>query len=405
MLDKAKEAARLGRYAEALKIAAVEGEQANPAKNVLELCFLYAWNAQNYSAALHYNERIGALYGNNTTTLGNKLSCLSRSGQHAKAAELGKSLLKNDAIRDKTNIYHTLASVAQKLGDNDSSIYYGELAILSLDAAAPKQPKMRLPPRKTFTPDSPERNIISFSLWGNHSRYLRGAVRNALLAPDIYPSWTCRFYVDDSVPQEIRELLAELGAQVVLMPRAEVSFIGLGWRFQVWDDKDVDFCLIRDCDSVITVFEAHAVSAWLASDAWFHIMRCWYTHTDLILAGMWGGATGALHNLYDTYKDTLQKSCITPVVDQEFLRSHAWPYVKHHALIHDRFHRLLGTVQFPNAELFPGDAWHIGINEAAGLPQRQERTLREYYSRVPSLQNKRTYTITLSPSSASQIKS
>ena len=32
----------------------------------------------------------------------------------------------------------------------------------------------------------------------------------------------------------------------------------------------------------------------LASSCWFHAMRDWYTHTDLLLAGMWGGVGNVL---------------------------------------------------------------------------------------------------------------
>ena len=45
--------------------------------------------------------------------------------------------------------------------------------------------------------------IISFCLWGDDPKYCVGAVRNAELAQDIYPDWTCRFYLGACVPQDI----------------------------------------------------------------------------------------------------------------------------------------------------------------------------------------------------------
>ena len=55
------------------------------------------------------------------------------------------------------------------------------------------------------------RRIIAFSLWGSNPRYLRGALHNALLAPSIFPDWTCRFYVDSSVDQALVAALRSLG--------------------------------------------------------------------------------------------------------------------------------------------------------------------------------------------------
>jgi len=52
--------------------------------------------------------------------------------------------------------------------------------------------------------------VISFSLWGNKPKYCVGAIRNAELAPEIYPGWLCYFQLDYSVPQAIEEKLQEM---------------------------------------------------------------------------------------------------------------------------------------------------------------------------------------------------
>ena len=54
---------------------------------------------------------------------------------------------------------------------------------------------------------------------------------------------------------------------------------------------------MRDCDSVISQREVHAVQQWLTSDRWFHVMRKWLSHTDPIRAGLWGGISGVLPDL------------------------------------------------------------------------------------------------------------
>jgi hypothetical protein len=321
-------------------------------------------------------------HGKTAQGLYNLASCCAKLSDYGAALAAGQELL--ELGRRDDSLYSIMACASAGVGDFEGAQRYGELSLTLKDADTPAVPLREFPQRKIFDPGKKTRNIISFSLFGQTGRYLRGAVRNALLAHDLYPSWTCRFYLDESVPKDVTELLRELRAQIVVMPRPGSPFEGLAWRFQVWDDQDVDFCMIRDCDSVLSVFEAAAVNEWLRSERWFHVMRAWYTHTDLILAGLWGGATGMLNNLHAGYVQSL--TCYeTKVADQEYLRKHAWPVVKHHVLTHDRFFRLPGAEPFPDAEFWPGDGWHIGMNEAAGSPDTQDLLLQVYCKRCPSL--------------------
>jgi hypothetical protein len=66
------------------------------------------------------------------------------------------------------------------------------------------------------------------------------------------------------------------------------------WRFAAYDDPNVDRVIFRDADSIISTREAGAVEEWVASGQAFHAMRDYGSHTDLLLAGMWGVARGAL---------------------------------------------------------------------------------------------------------------
>ena len=68
-------------------------------------------------------------------------------------------------------------------------------------------------------------------------------------------------------------------------------------RFLVSDDPDVGYFLVRDCDSVVSAREAAAVAKWLGSGLPFHAMRDYYTHTDPLLAGMWGGIAGVFPDI------------------------------------------------------------------------------------------------------------
>jgi tetratricopeptide (TPR) repeat protein len=216
-------------------------------------------------------------------------------------------------------------------------------------------------------------DIIAFSLWGSSPRYLRGAVRNLQEAPLVYPGWVCRFYVDSSVPQEFVNLAIEHGAQVVQQPANQSVRQKLSWRFLVANDPTVRRFLVRDADSVVSGRELKAVTEWLESDRWFHVMRDYWTHTDPILAGMWGGRSGLLPELAPLIVSYQSGKLETPNIDQWFLRDRVWPIIRSSTLIHDRCFRVLGARVWPEAD--PAGSWHVGQDEAAARPQEQIQKL------------------------------
>jgi hypothetical protein len=216
-------------------------------------------------------------------------------------------------------------------------------------------------------------DVIAFSLWGSNPRYLRGAVRNLQEAPVVYPGWVCRFYVDDSVPIEFVNLAFELGAQVIRQPANQSVRQKLSWRFLVANDPTVGRFLVRDADAVVSIREAQAVAEWLASDRWFHVMRDYWTHTDPILAGMWGGRSGLLPDLATLVMSYESGKLETLNIDQWFLRDRVWPLIRSSTLIHDRCFRVLDARVWPEVDP-PGD-WHVGQDESIARPQEQSDKL------------------------------
>ena len=149
------------------------------------------------------------------------------------------------------------------------------------------------------------------------------------------------------------------------MPRPNRFSDGLFWRFLVLDDPKIKRFMIRDCDSVINIRERRAVDEWLASDKHYHILRDNPAHTDLILAGMWGGIAGLLPPI----PQLVQGFAYNPITesrtaDQLFLGRVVWPLIKEHCLIHDSVFRIFGAKDFPpGADLPPGR--HVGDNDHA----------------------------------------
>jgi len=211
-------------------------------------------------------------------------------------------------------------------------------AILSLkkrqaraDAEALHLPPL---PAQPSAPQRRTRNVMAFSLWGAKDLYLRGAVENARLTPAVYPGWICRVYHDDSVPPAVLHELAALGADLVAMEPGSGPVSGLYWRFLASDDPEIARFVCRDCDSRIGAREKAAVDAWIASGLPFHVMRDHILHTELMLAGMWGGMAGLLPSMAPRIAEAASSEA-NRWQDQRFLQSHVWPVIEHACLVHD----------------------------------------------------------------------
>lgn len=282
--------------------------------------------------------------------------CLDRLGRTAEALvylERAKGMMPDNPL-----VLDGLASVACALGRPEDSIRYG---IRSLELKAARRRDSSGQQAESATPPPVGRRIIAYSLWGDDSRYLQGILDNARLIPHLYPGWTCRVYHDATVPSWLLKELQILDVETVAMPSPGRLWEGLFWRFRVAADPDVERFLVRDADSVVNTRERAAVDAWIASGRQFHVMRDWYTHTDLILAGLWGGMGGVLPGIVEAMGDFLADRIPARTVDQEFLARHVWPAARPSVLIHDSLHPCLGARPFPQTGRLPAGQ-HVGQN-------------------------------------------
>lgn len=197
--------------------------------------------------------------------------------------------------------------------------------------------------------DGRTRRIISFSLWGSASLYTRGALENVRLAAEFYPGWTCRIYHDGSVPAPALGELAGAGAELVAMEPGSGPVHGLFWRFLASDDPAVSHFLCRDADSRLNSRERAAVDAWLASGLPFHVMRDHIMHTDLMLAGMWGGRAGLLPPMAPLVAAAARADG-GRLQDQRFLGRVVWPLIEGRCLVHDSAHAGHG-LPFPDVPI------------------------------------------------------
>lgn len=265
------------------------------------------------------------------------------------------------------NLLDAMCSALAKLDERDQALHFGRSALMAKDARfGAAHPLVSIPNSAppSFDPSQPARNVISYSLWGAERRYLATLLENARLAPHLFPGWRVRVYADRSTPEDYRNALASLNVDVRLrqLKAGELGHRRLLWRFDVSSDPEVQRFLVRDADSLLTVKERVAVDDWLRSDRPFHIMRDHYGHTDIILAGMWGGVAGLLPTTDVLLKHYRPWRLENSHLDQDLLSVVVWPIIKQHCLIHDSaYPGLFGSVPFPPyGALPPGQ--HIGQN-------------------------------------------
>lgn len=174
--------------------------------------------------------------------------------------------------------------------------------------------------------------IISFSLWGDASRYCIGAVKNAELAQEIFPDWQCKFFVDESVPEDYIKTLSEFSNSEVIMTTDSEVF-GAFWRFYPMFESDDNIVISRDVDSRLSHREFRCVTEWMESDKKYSIIRDHDRHYDWpILAGMWGMKGKFDPKFLPMMNHYAGHHFYT--IDQLFLRDQIWKYAKEDCLIH-----------------------------------------------------------------------
>ncbi|MGU7816127.1 tetratricopeptide repeat protein [Burkholderia sp. AW49-1] len=334
--------------------------------------FRAAMATADYAAALQLAQTALAHMPGNVTVLGDYALCLMRTGRYEEAYRTYMQI--HDAppaqrARASDTWLDGLAEVCGWLGKHDELRRHGHRSLTEADAQfrdGRRWPLPAVPPR--FDPEARARNVIAYSLYGANPRYCETAVMNARVAHALYPAWTCRVYLDASVPEHVQRRLRDAGAELVAMDHDERRAMpGTLWRFLVMDDPGVDRFIVRDADSLLSEREAAAVDEWLASDRLFHHMRDYFTHTELLLAGLWGGCTGVIPPVAPLIAEFLA-SYRGPArfTDQQFLRTVLWPTVRESLMNHDE---LFG---FHHARPFPPhapvrwrtDRFHVGSNTA-----------------------------------------
>lgn len=368
MRREAQRLQHIGQYADAvqLQVALInqQGGYAAERAEDMHLLGLYLFQLGDITAARTVLQQVFEFLPEDVDVGKNLAICEMKLGK----VEDALTILRSVSTRSPENfeVRDVFAHAAGMKGDRELAREQGTLSLTLKHNAVTKKHRPILNQTKKLTEpqnlgsEYRDKNIISFSLWGTNAKYLDGAVQNARLAKDIYPAWRCRFYIDDSVPMAVVGKLRSHDAQIIEKPQQKKMFDGLFWRFLVADDPGVERFIVRDCDAMINIRERAAVDLWCRSNRRFHAMRDFYTHSELILAGLWGGVNQALPNvgeLIETFKTRQQLR--TRIVDQVFLREEIWPRVHQDILVHDSQFSFANSESFPVYATLP-DGHHVG---------------------------------------------
>lgn len=352
----------LARAAELLgRCLAEPGHDIAAQADLHKLLGLVLYGRQRHQEALEHILQAHALTPEDYETVSNLAVLYRETGQLRLALDWVNRAL---AMRPDDFVMHDTA--AHLLGQAGSPLFReaGRNALsLKHKAVMPEETHHPLP-APDWAAVRARKKVIAFSLWGKLPRYLNGALANASARAHLYPDWVCRFYCGESVPAEVRRWLVELGAEVVLRPEPSQLYTGLFWRFAVANDPEVGLFLVRDADSLLNIRERVAVDDWLESGAQpFHLMRDNASHTELILAGLWGGVAGLLPDLAGLASPYLERRNKTRNIDQVFLREQVWPLIWDRHLAHDEAFGFGSARPFPRlGRLPPGQ--HVGQNAA-----------------------------------------
>jgi hypothetical protein len=179
-------------------------------------------------------------------------------------------------------------------------------------------------------------NYISFSLYGNREFYTVGAIENVRLCSTIYPGWTPIVYVDEKVPNNVREQLEHLGA-LVTEGSPELSRNKMTWRLATVLMPGANKVIFRDTDSRVGPRERACVDAWLRSGKAVHIMRDHPYHANWIMGGMFGVDSRVAGRYIQNILSAAQGTEIGE--DQRLLARELYRYLRNQTLVHDSFFR------------------------------------------------------------------
>lgn len=324
----------------------------------------------DYVRASRCCEKALAVLPKNMSVQSDYALSLMRQGKYEQAYKVYRKIYQSPQRHEASETWlDGFAELCGHMGKTQEMRRYGLESLTLSDQRFGQGKCWPLPstPPRPFNATQREKNIISFSLYGDHPRYCETLIKNIEVAKSLFPGWCCRVYLDNSVPQHVWQRLQAAGAQRVDMSHEKGIYPTL-WRFLVMDDPTVERFLVRDADSLLSEREQVCVEAWLRSPLYFHHMRDYFTHTELLLAGMWAGCGGIFRNVEGMMREFVaQYQGSARFTDQYFLKAALWSTVRQSLLSHDDIFGFHHAERWPSHPPVRWKAEHFHVGSNAGF--------------------------------------
>ena len=311
-----------------------------------ELLFDAFFQKRDWQPALALAEELNRRQPDNARMAKAKIATLTNLKRYDETIAQASGYIERHG--EDLTILDTLKVANFYTGKVSEAIRYGQRALDLRDAEACANPSALALSEPKSPPSGA--NVISFSLWGTAPFYSYGAMINLVLSRTVYPGWTCRFYVDATVPPACVAFLRDNGGDVRNI-EDEYPGVGLFQRFLVMNDSTVGRFLVRDCDARLSAAEADLVRQWTTSGYPFHAVRDHVMHNELMIGCTWAGRVDCgidiveLMRRYFKFGPTAKYGH-----DQRMLGLMLWPLIRNRCLVHDRHYRLAGVHTIPLGE-------------------------------------------------------
>ena len=208
--------------------------------------------------------------------------------------------------------------------------------------------------------------VFSFCLYGppNPRYYPLPMTQNIQLIGSNYPDWKVYLYVSPDVDSEFLKTVEQY-PNVVLKHTGKMGGINRLERLFAIDEPEVETMFVRDADSRVHWKDRWAINDFLSKPQFVaHVIRDHQEHNARILAGLWGMHKSAglgVRDLFEMFlKNPVDLGYGNDGVDQSFLGSYIYPFLKSRLLVHYSNNRVLKgeyVVEFP----FPyNEEFHCG---------------------------------------------
>lgn len=317
----------------------------------------------DFKQALIVTKAVQKILANDSVVIDQAI-CLMRLGRFEEAYRLIKP---RGPTTEEQRYSELMSELCGFLGYAAEVRQYGSRALALKDQVVAQETRYAVPAKNPPAFNKNAQNIIAFSLFGDNPRYCEVAIMNCHAAKRHMPAWKCRFYCDVSVPTAVLNRIIRMGGEIHMVSEEDHKEIHpLMWRFLVISDPQVERFLLRDADSLIGLRETKTIEEWVKSDKWFHLIRDYFSHSELLLAGLWGGCGGVIPNIREEIIRYLKRGdYASSHVDQYFLRYRIWPTVKQSVLSHDSQFDFFNNQPLPDVAA-SDTIQHIGANLSTG---------------------------------------